>query len=190
MAKRTDPEITLTISGFPGKGLVSLDDTHGVPREFSLTAQLEPDTKAELDIVVDDDGSPRCTRMEIRGDEISGETVRSIALSRLLRLGMTTALWRVTSKPDGSVVIEPAGDEERRRFYQSRQPRRGSPVTDETLREVARHYRQAAEHGEPPSLGVAAAMNVSRSTAARWVKRARERGLLGPALRGRAGEAS
>jgi hypothetical protein len=84
---------------------------------------------------------------------------------------------------------------ERLRFYEqyaegARAPRRGSPITDENLRQVAEVYRAALERGDPPTETVANVLNVARSTAARWVSKARERDFLGPAMRGRAGEAS
>jgi hypothetical protein len=50
-------------------------------------------------------------------------------------------------------------------------------------------YRRALEHGSrSPTADVARALNVGRSTAARALSEAREQGLLGPALRNRAGE--
>jgi hypothetical protein len=50
-------------------------------------------------------------------------------------------------------------------------------------------YRRAIERGSrSPTVDVARALNVGRSTAARALSDAREQGLLGPALRNRAGE--
>jgi hypothetical protein len=82
---------------------------------------------------------------------------------------------------------------ERATFYEryakdARRPRRGSPVTDEHLRRVAALYRAALERGDPPTQTVGDEMHAGRSTAARWVAKARERGLLGEALPGKAGE--
>jgi hypothetical protein len=54
---------------------------------------------------------------------------------------------------------------------------------------VAELYPTAVAHGDPPDEAIARAMHASRSSAARWVRMARERGFLGPALKGRAGEA-
>ncbi len=83
---------------------------------------------------------------------------------------------------------------DRAEFYEqfaagARLPRQGSPLTDENLHQVAELYRAAVEHGDPPTQTVADAMHAARSTAARWVAAARERGFLGPAVRGRGGEA-
>lgn len=70
-----------------------------------------------------------------------------------------------------------------------RRPRQGSPVTDHQLGEVAQLYRAAIAQGVPPTQTIADEMHAARSTAARWVGKARERGFLGAALPGRAGEA-
>jgi hypothetical protein len=91
-------------------------------------------------------------------------------------------------------TVGPLTTNERAQFYEryardARRPHRGSPVTDENLRQVAKLYRAAIKRGDPPTETVAETMHIARSTAARWVTRARERKLLGPALRGRAGEA-
>jgi hypothetical protein len=72
----------------------------------------------------------------------------------------------------------------------ARRPRRGSPVSDANLRQVADLYRAAFRRGDPPTRTIADEMHIARSTAARWVAKARDRGMLGPAMQGKAGEAS
>lgn len=57
------------------------------------------------------------------------------------------------------------------------------------LAQVVDEYRKAIERGSrSPTVDVAHALNVGRSTAARALAAAREQRLLGPALRNRAGE--
>jgi hypothetical protein len=190
-AKDRPFEIKQTI---PGKGFVPIDDAYALPREFSIETRIElGDAKARLDVQVDDRGTPRCVRIEIVDDGITAETIRSVAVARLLRLGTTAVLMKHERLEGGQVQVVPATTEEQRRFYHryanTRRPRRGSPISDDTLQKVATVYRAAAGRGDPPSLTVAETMGVSRSTAARWVARAREQGFLGQALRGRAGEA-
>lgn len=51
---------------------------------------------------------------------------------------------------------------------------------------VARIYADAMAGGNPPTLAVAEWANVHKSTAANWVARARDLGLLPPTTRGRA----
>jgi hypothetical protein len=69
-----------------------------------------------------------------------------------------------------------------------------SPRSDEARGRPPRaadEYRRAIERGSrSPTADVARALNVGRSTAARALAAAREQGLLGPALRSRAGERS
>jgi hypothetical protein len=67
-----------------------------------------------------------------------------------------------------------------------------SPRSDEAhsrARRAADEYRRGIARGSrSPTADVARALNVGRSTAARALAAAREQGLLGPALRNRAGE--
>jgi hypothetical protein len=65
---------------------------------------------------------------------------------------------------------------------------RGKRLSNELLAQVADTYRDALSRGLSPTDTVAADFPTSRSTAGRWVMEARRRGLLGPAVRGRAGE--
>jgi hypothetical protein len=67
--------------------------------------------------------------------------------------------------------------------------RRRNRVTAEHLVEVARVYREAWEVGEHPTIAVQNHFEVSHSTAARWVGKARRAGHLGrPAEGARGGE--
>ena len=61
-------------------------------------------------------------------------------------------------------------------------------MTDATLLEVADVYRSAHARREPPTKAVMGEWHVSRSTASRWIKRARNAGHLGPARPRMAGE--
>jgi hypothetical protein len=67
--------------------------------------------------------------------------------------------------------------------------RTGRPVErgPEHLAQVAKVYRDAFRAGERPTKVVAETWKVSRTTAAKWVARAREAGLLGPTTQRRAG---
>jgi hypothetical protein len=96
------------------------------------------------------------------------------------------ALLLATAAPPGSFL----GDEVVAIADAGFAPRRGRRLTDERLEEVARTYRDAVARGTPPIESIKAQFApLPHSTAQRWVKRARERGFLGPAIRGLAGEA-
>jgi hypothetical protein len=64
----------------------------------------------------------------------------------------------------------------------------GQGPTDEALEYVALAYRFAYALGEAPTKGVMDRLKLTRSTAAKWVMAARERGYLGPTTPGAAGE--
>ena len=66
----------------------------------------------------------------------------------------------------------------------------GGRVTDDELRKVADIYRAAHVARKPPTAEVAREMHVSRSTAGRYVQRARKQGFLGPTRPRVAGEES
>ncbi|MEM9468480.1 MAG: hypothetical protein AAGA90_24135 [Actinomycetota bacterium] len=60
-------------------------------------------------------------------------------------------------------------------------PRRGGRgPSDEQLRYLARVYRRAAAVSKRPTRAVSEAMDLPHSTAAKWVIKARERGILEP----------
>lgn len=69
------------------------------------------------------------------------------------------------------------------------QGRRNNRITDDLLRDVASVYREALRVGRPPTKAVEEEFHTSRPNAAKWVKRARAAGHLGPAIGTRAGEA-
>jgi hypothetical protein len=69
--------------------------------------------------------------------------------------------------------------------------KRKSGELEARIPRAVEEYRRAIERGSlSPTADVARALNVGRSTAARALAAAREQGLLGPALRNRAGERS
>jgi hypothetical protein len=69
-----------------------------------------------------------------------------------------------------------------------RRQREVIPMDDTRLERVAEIYNMAQELGQPPNAAVQAAYNVSRATASRWVRRARDLELI-PAVNVTAGEA-
>ncbi len=66
--------------------------------------------------------------------------------------------------------------------------RRLIPIDHAGLRRVAETYRTAMRLGQPPTKRVADEHHVSRTTASRWIRRARDLGFLGPARPRVAGE--
>jgi hypothetical protein len=174
---------------------VPLPDDFMVPRRFLAETET-----LLLDIEVDSSGAARCLGLQVRGrdgEAITAESLRAIPVARLTRQAVAGAARRYTpleevGEPVFRLVSTPP--EAAAAFYEryvkeGRRPRRGSPITDDNLREVARIYREAVKRDDPPTKTVGDTMHTARSTAARWVTAARERGFLGPALRGKGGEA-
>ena len=170
------------------------DRRYAVPRQFCSTVRdddLSLELEVDIEMVGDD---PHCRRLEVRaldGSEITGATLRRIPVARLIGILLANAAWKVTGPATFQTGML---DSERAEFYERyasnvRRPRRGSPVSDDHLGRVAELYRAALERGDPPTQTIADEMHAARSTAARWVAQARERGHLGPSLPGRAGEA-
>lgn len=171
-----------------------LRDGFGAPQRFVA----EADSLA-VEVELDAEGIPHCHGLNLRnaaGEGITTQTLRRVALVRLMREAVAQAARLYTpveknGKPVFRIVSTPpseAVDFYERYTKEARRPRQGSPVTDERLEAVADFYRKAMEEGKPPTREIADSMHVARSTAARWVSKARERGFLGPARRGRAGE--
>jgi Family of unknown function (DUF6214) len=87
---------------------------------------------------------------------------------------------RHVAEPDDPEVHAPARDLSfKHRRY----------VTDNELRRVAAVYRSAHAAGAAPAKAVMGELEVSRATAGRLIRRARDRGFLGPATPRKAGEA-
>lgn len=174
---------------------VPLGSDFAAPRRFVASGDL-----ISLDIEVSRDGIGRCLAVEVRAgsrsDPLTSASLR-LPLATLTRQAVAAAARMYTpvgesDQPVFRLLSTPsdAGED----FYQgftekARRPRSGSPLTDDHLRQVAELYRAAVKRGDPPDETIAREMHAARSTAARWVAKARERGILGPSVRGRAGEA-
>ncbi|MEV4001017.1 hypothetical protein [Actinomadura sp. NPDC049753] len=98
----------------------------------------------------------------IPGGEVTGELLRSIPVATILQGGVRSALQTMLLQR-GERPPENVG--------------KAGPTT-ETLRWVARIYRLALLEGDAPTRAVAHVLSIPRSTAGRWVTRARDRGLL------------
>lgn len=157
-------------------------------------------------------------RLERRDGPIDGTTLRQIPLAPYIREALAHAAFRFTRDQDlaeraheehGGAVGRPREidgepawvfrEPDRSRWGDvfalrdiarsaRRQPRRGIPISDGDLDEVAKIYKAALLAGEHPNLNVQEEMHLSRSTASRWIAKARERGFLGKARQGTATE--
>jgi hypothetical protein len=180
---------------------VPVGDGFTVPRRFDAGCPRDGGGWIQLLIETDANKTSRCTRVSVHGADLTSDHLR-FPLERLVPLAVARYAQQSPRETDPADLVssEPLHarkedwDRDRYvRFYEqytadARRPRKGAPITDKQLTQVADLYRAAIEHGDPPTQTVAEQMRIPRSTAARWVTKARERGHLGPALRTTAGE--
>lgn len=184
------------------EGFVLLDRDRVAVRRFTVSEEHvggDPGVSVKLEFEVDEAGRPRCIGVEARaydgGDPITAQALR-IPIGRLgsraMRAPMIVTRLGEILEGGGLKLVAPTRAEREDIYAQyregARRPRRGSPITDENLRAVAELYRRALSEGDPPTKTVCEEFHVQRATASRWIAKARERGLLGPASPGRAGE--
>lgn len=201
MARETFTSKTLT---FDFEDVFRLPDSRTLmPRRFEAKRHSghPEEGLAELSIEVDSWGRPRCVGLTITpgaSSAVTGTMLRRLTLGRLVDeaaleaatvLGVQedlgggiTQIGPVTNRDEAAEVLD--------RAEPVRKPRQGSPITDEHLKKVAELYKKALRTKGPrkaPTEAVAMQMHASRSTAGRWVEKAREKGFLEPAQRGKAG---
>jgi hypothetical protein len=88
--------------------------------------------------------------------------------------------WQDSAQVSAQVTGEPVYAQPKRKGRR--------PLGYEHYREVAEAYqRLCAEGHRAPVVAIAEHYSVGRNTAAAWVSRARKKGLLGPARKGKAG---
>jgi hypothetical protein len=121
------------------------------------------------------------------GPPVTTEHLREVPIAALLRLAVESNVVRVR----GSATRE--GDtsswelEWASPLALSERAKGGGGPSDEDLRTVAALYQVAYATGQAPTRLVMNRLELPRSTAGRWIRMARERGLLGPATPRKAG---
>ncbi len=180
----------------PSRFQVHVDDER-LPAACLIEVELYPGGRFQID---------RVSFWRRLGDvDITGETVRRVPLRSLVREALGIAAFSVHRAAGGEVVVDRPGvaprlrrlvrhlveDEIRKKTGPRRRRRQHG---DEHYRKVAEVYREARARGRrDPTNAVyewatKAKVNCARSTAGRWVMEARERGFLGKARPGAAGE--
>lgn len=173
----TDSEFTITLASPAG---IQLDhDAEPSPESWHTVARSDLPYPIMVRLGKAPDGRLVISGMAVGLDapvEVTARSLRVIPLASIL-----TTLARSRFMP---LVIQNT-------ISQARQPVRRGPrgLTDAHFEEVATTYRQALmEAPRSPLVAFRLLMPSSESTARRWIQRARDRGLLGPALSGKAGE--
>ncbi len=159
-----------------------LGDGLAVPSPVTITVTGEP---FDLVLAVELQGGRfvcrdlRVTQVD-GGPPVTGEALRRIPVSEVIRTALEDTIVR--GEQIGPELWEAAPMGAPRRDIARHGP------TDEALKHVAAIYRFTHALGESPTKGVQERLGLPRSTAARWVALARERGYLGAASVGKAGE--
>lgn len=132
---------------------------------------------------------PRCVdvRLQARpdGEPITPAGLRRVPLGRIVALiaDILPAQLELGDTPEKYAARErTARARYRRAVTRSQQNERRWQLDDKMLEKVADVYRDAVRHDQPPTAAVQEYFRLgTRARAARWVKRAREEGHLGPA---------
>src|SRR5215218_3668402 len=176
-----------------------------IPERFTYSVPSidgSPAATVELRMV---DGQPICERLELAATEGS-QPVTSVGLRRL-NLGQLIeaaayAATRITAlQPLPDDASDPAYHQRQRLILRARarqrgvadpirtavsgHPRRLTDLPEGGLSRVADEYRLALARRERPTKRLMQEFHVSRSTASRWVRRARDAGLLDEPVAGR-----
>lgn len=127
---------------------------------------------------------PRFVDLHVMADDvdhpIDSDALRRLPLRRLMAFVEQHQMiaqggWSTEGGSDRAAYLRARRRQEKARGQWRR-------LTDDDLARTARAYRAAVKAGEPPTAAVAQELGLTRGQAARWVKRAREEGHLGPAL--------
>jgi hypothetical protein len=163
-----------------------------MPAHFTL--HLQDDDEGGPDIALTwqiRGGVPECVEVHIMATE-TGHEVRVTGLRgvRVEDLLDSTIKWMMSQHRMGGDAPTwfsfAEGSREAIGQVQAARASRKVKITDDLLQEVAKVYR--ANASDRPTQAVASHFDRGHSAAALYIKRARERGFLGPAIKGKAGE--
>jgi hypothetical protein len=177
---------------------VTVGDDREMPAEFVVNfwprSEIdEPYVEIHYAVI---GGVPQCRAIVIsaikRRREVRAADLRRIPIEDVLEATAAQIAEQVTTTANGTEqrVRRPLVDPWRRSGVAAvrgarRQLRR--KITDDLLRQVAAVYRANVDGGKPVA-AVAADLGVEDRTARLYVRRARDRGFLGEAIPGKAGE--
>ena len=169
----------------------------GAPREFTFRVEEEGLYSLEADVVYEQPVGGRMghfvvDRLTIRrredGPPVTTEGLREIPVAAFLRLALEGSLLRIgpterdEERRTSSWKLTPLGP-----IALSERAQAGGGPSDADLRAVADIYQLAYLTGAAPTKTVMQRLDLPRSTASRWIRMARDRGLLGPATPRKAG---
>ena len=154
-----------------------------VPKRIDVElpgADGQPRLEMTIEVI---NGAPRCTMLKMErndeGLEIRQRDLRQISLEEWVESFVALMAAEVVESDDGSIsaIYDGSPEQAKDGMRAIRDARKGSrrPMTDERKKRVAETYNAQSIGGLE---AVEAAFGVSRATAARYVRQAREAGLI------------
>lgn len=194
----------MDLARLPGRKTVWVDNPEDVeelnadggwqlPRRYGLDYESrESDPRPGWSVEVEvRDGAPEVRRVVVSatvdGREVRSTDLRDLHLEDLVEDTTAQVVGRASIDDAGRRLVETdfrSWRQSSRAVRLARRTRRPR-ITEDLLREVAAVYRAAPDR---PTQAVADRFERSHSTATLYVKLARDRGFLGAAIRGKAGE--
>jgi hypothetical protein len=162
--------------GYRPTDLVPFGKGFALPKRFSEPFETkELPYRLEIEVVLEGDRficqSLRAERKK-GGDPVTSQGLRKLPIQDLIRGASLGVLHRVKRNPEGNAwVLQPLNRVSFRRFAKK-------GPTMEALEHVALVYRLAYAANESPTKAVQEAFGLARSTAERWVSKARDAGLI------------
>ena len=177
-----------------GLPTVPLGDEQAAARAWiPVLGEGMPGFLVEIRVARGPDGRLICTGLRAGGhpdapQEVTARGLRQIPLARILTALAGESLSEEGRKWMAQQLGEELAHVTAPRFEPTRTPR-GKRIPDEWFATVADVYREALiVNPRNPYKHIIAELVTSEPTARRWVRRARDLGLLGEAAHGRAGE--
>ncbi len=163
---------TTTITDGGGGFVIPRGREYGFPERFEARVQTDgAPLVVTLDITVDMAGRPTCRSIRldpVDGSTITAVTMRTVRIADLLRTAMGAAADRPGPMVAADVYLIRGETKIRRR-------RRSGASDPDLVQRAAECYRSG---GTTPLLAVELGLHVSRATASRLVRSARDAGLL------------
>ena len=163
--------------GFDPTDLVPFGKGFALPKKFSAAISTKDlPYRVEVEVVLEGHRFI-CEELQARrkkgGPPVTSEGIRRLPMRDLIRTAALGNVFRVRDNPhaSGGVVITPVQHLSFRRFAKD-------GPTDEALEHVALAYRLAYACNDSPTKAVEDAFRLPRSTAERWVSRARDLELI------------
>lgn len=166
-------------------------DGYGLPASFNAAFDDHGQPKVYLDLEVSADGRVECKRFELRATEtcpeVTSRHLRNVSLAELRDRAIQIAASPVAGRRGDQIVLKLGVHSNHQRAAVHAANKRRNRVTPEALRRVAEIARAhpKGERARSDALvsdeayrAIEDALDVRPRTAQRWVKRAREAGLL------------